>query len=319
MKGWIILIFGLILVNGCASSNTEEDAQKTAEKFAREWEQKDFESMYDLFIPNLQQMRNKEDFVKFFLASETSSNVVIRLDKVSKDSENVAYAYYTFSSPLSEYRAPAMKLEYVNGNWKVNAFPNFFTGECTQECPELKCKEFICSKETGFECKYENMKCSCERDLDCPSDRPLCVQNNCIAIECKEDSECGLEQKFIRSCELKGPTSGAKARCSYGECVSSCYEHLIYFENPTQQKNSMLNINVNVFAKIIEIKNFDQDLTDVVLIIDSKYKKEIGELNKNEIMIIEKTELLDDSGKDLSGGMPVNLVYLYSQQGRWWN
>src|SRR3989344_21210 len=84
-----LLVLGLILMSGCDNSstetssqlNTKEEAQKTAERFARYWEQKDASSMYGLFIPELQEKRNKEDFVKFFGASENLTNPVIRLDQ----------------------------------------------------------------------------------------------------------------------------------------------------------------------------------------------------------------------------------------------
>ena len=67
----MILILGLILINGCINDNiykqpkSKEGAEATADKFAREWEQKDFLKLYDLFVPALQNKKNKAEFVEF--------------------------------------------------------------------------------------------------------------------------------------------------------------------------------------------------------------------------------------------------------------
>ena len=130
----LILVF-VLLVLGCTQveSNvykqpkSKEGAESTADKFAREWEQKDFYNMYDLFILESQEMKNKSDFVALMDYLESDSTITVRLDKISMESEDIAYAYYTVSSSLFEQRAPAMKLEYTKGAWRVDAFGSYFS------------------------------------------------------------------------------------------------------------------------------------------------------------------------------------------------
>jgi len=322
------LIFSLIFISGCGQEEitestyselkTREGAEKTAERFARYWEQKDPNSMYDFFIPLLKEKRNKEDFSKFFLASENETTPVIRLDQIRMDSEDVVYAYYTVSSSIFDAKAPAMKLEYIDGRWLVNGFVTFFTETCSEKCIELECKKFSCSKETEFKCKYENSDCPCNTEWDCPNDRPVCIGNNCQAIECKDDKDCKPSQEFIDNCESKAVRFTAKNWCSYGECKFSCTEDIISFKSPTEERNAMLNVKINIFEKIVEVKNFDQDLTNVVIVVNEKYKKQINKISKNENLNLEKTEFLDDFGRDLPEGRPINSVYLYSRQGKYW-
>lgn len=143
----IILISVLVLVfviGGCDTSKnkvieptcpdnvykqpqTREGAEATADKFAREWEQKDFSVMYDMFIPELQSLKTKDEFTEVMNYLETGPNLItIRLDKISMEDNSTSYAYYTTSSSLFDVKAPAMKLNYVNCYWGVDAFSTYF-------------------------------------------------------------------------------------------------------------------------------------------------------------------------------------------------
>jgi len=130
-----LILISILIISGYAQTDsnvfkqpkTEKGAESTADKFAREWEQKDFSDMYDMFIPKLQEMKNSSDFVALIEYIESDSTVTIRLDKISMESEDIAYAYYTVSSSLFEQKAPAMKLEYTKGAWRVDAFRSYFS------------------------------------------------------------------------------------------------------------------------------------------------------------------------------------------------
>ncbi|MBU1854462.1 MAG: hypothetical protein KKF89_01975, partial [Nanoarchaeota archaeon] len=130
-----LFVIALFLISGCTQTQenvykqpkSKEGAESTADKFAREWEQKDLSDMYDMFIPKLQEMKNKSDFVALMEYLESDSTITVRLDKISMESEDVAYAYYTVSSSLFEQKAPAMNLEYIKGAWRVDAFGSYFS------------------------------------------------------------------------------------------------------------------------------------------------------------------------------------------------
>src|SRR3989339_275272 len=119
-------------IQGCEKPKTEECVKATAEKFARVWEQKDYDSMYKMFIPELQNMKNKDNFKKTLQFEEKENDVVVRLDKISKESDTIAYAYYTISSSLFDSKAPAMKMVYTDGDWEIDAFATYFSKDMFQ-------------------------------------------------------------------------------------------------------------------------------------------------------------------------------------------
>jgi len=321
-----LLFLGLILITGCVNNQPKEkeEVKKTAERFARDWEQKNFDSMYNLFIPELKEKRTKEDFVNFFKASEKDSNIVIRLDKVSIDSKDVAYAYYTISGSIYEAKAPAMKLEHIENNWRFNAFADFFVKECAEECIDYyRCKRNTCSSETEFKCKYEDIEqCSCEDDLDCPFDRPLCLNDFCSAKQCFWDKECEevISQKKKDDCESKGLRFNIEPWCFEGECKSRCYESPSnpVFRNPQEEDEAKLKIRISQIDKTIEIKNYDVDLTKITILINNKFKKELDSITSGSELILSTSEFLDNNNKNL-GSSNADNFYLYSQQGKWWN
>lgn len=126
---FLLIIFSLIVLPGCFKKEIKpkvEDPSLVAERFARFWEQKDWGNMYDMFIPQLQTKSDKNTFISVMNFFEKSNQIVIRLDKVSTDSENVVYAYYTVSSSLFDAKAPAMRMEKIEGVWKIDAFAKYF-------------------------------------------------------------------------------------------------------------------------------------------------------------------------------------------------
>lgn len=110
----------------------QEEIEKVAERFARFWEQKDYTSMYGMFIPELQKIKTKENFKKTLQYEEKENNIVVRLDKISKENETIAYIYYTVTSSLFDSKMPAMKIEYIAGDWKINGFSPYFIEDMLQ-------------------------------------------------------------------------------------------------------------------------------------------------------------------------------------------
>ena len=87
--------------------------------------------MYDMFVPELQKIKSKSMFKKTLQFEERANNIVVRLDKISTEN-NTAYAYYTITSSLFDSKAPAMKLKYIDGDWRVAAFASYFAQDMFQ-------------------------------------------------------------------------------------------------------------------------------------------------------------------------------------------
>lgn len=120
----ILFIVSLLILSGCTKQE-QEAAEKTAEKFARYWEQKDWNSMYDMFIPELQEMKTQQEFFDIMDYLETSKVVTARVDKVTLDEEK-AFVYLTATTGLFETKVPSLEMQLVNEEWKFNAFSSFF-------------------------------------------------------------------------------------------------------------------------------------------------------------------------------------------------
>jgi len=145
------------------SIDKKELAEKTALRFARYWEKKDWENMYDLFIANLKALKSKERFVKIIIRDYDLTSVSMRLDKVELDNESVAFAYYTAETALAGIKTQAIQLEWNGKEWKVNAFATYFNtcDEFDKNC----CGNGLCEeKENDVYC-WKDCKQS-QQDVD---------------------------------------------------------------------------------------------------------------------------------------------------------
>lgn len=102
-------------------------AEKTALRFARYWEKKDWENLYDLLIIDLKNLKSKERFVKIMIRDYDLPSVSMRLDKVEIDNESAAFAYFTAETALADIKTQATQLEWDGKEWKVNAFATHFS------------------------------------------------------------------------------------------------------------------------------------------------------------------------------------------------
>ena len=79
-KSVVFLLVIVLILSSCQQnivpkqSKTKESAETIADKFGRYWEQKDYSSMYDQFIPELQKLKTKDDFIKLMNYIEKDSN-----------------------------------------------------------------------------------------------------------------------------------------------------------------------------------------------------------------------------------------------------
>ena len=206
-----------------------ESPTKTAEEFARTIERKDYVRMYELFIPELQESRSIHDFVLFMSSSDLLKNFqTVRLDKVSLESDDIAYAYFTVSGVLIKTELPALKMEKVREKWKFNAFASAFTDACAEDCLKTSCNTYQCDNSTGFLCKYKNIQDCCMTSLDCSSHKPYCLDGTCSKTECIENKHCANNYFRNNVCDTK---TGNCVQCVENEdCANepykkTCYEH----------------------------------------------------------------------------------------------
>jgi len=242
--------------------NLEAQAKITAEKFARAWESGDYKTMYDMFIPPLQELKSKENFVTTLDYYETGKDVTIRLDLVSLEDKNKAFAYYTASTLLFDGKIPAIEMRYINNEWKINSFLSYFIEE--------------------MGCKFGG------------------------------EFECVLTQGDIDNCESQGVLYHISPLCQKNNCKIAC--------NPGNFPSGLINLKVDIQylgVEGIEIKNNDVDLTEVTLIFNGVYRKDIGQFNSGEEMSISRSEFINSYGRSL-GDRQIESIYLYSQQGKLW-
>lgn len=208
---WIsFAVIFLISFSGCIQQNTKENAESIAQEFAINLQKSDYESLYDLFIPDLKSMRKKSDFVKYvnIKGSPLDNNYII-FDKVVMQGDNEAYAYYTLSSGIFEAKVPPMHLIFTSEGWRVDAFSDYFSAgciiddDCSADYPRcsknLECVKCVsdadCSDSGKKHCdSVLNICHECIEDYHCPKDKPICYGFSCI--ECRKNSDCPTETPY---------------------------------------------------------------------------------------------------------------------------
>ena len=146
--------------NVIATAEPKKEAETTALRFARTWEAKDWNPMYDLFTDDLKKLKSKERFVK--AAAKLTSRekkYIIRLDEVRLDNGSTGYAYYTksYTESAAERKEPAIKLVQNENEWKVETFIKYFNAcdEFSKEC----CGNHLCEKNESVHSLNNYIKC----------------------------------------------------------------------------------------------------------------------------------------------------------------
>ncbi len=103
-----------------------DSPEQVAQKLSVSLQQKDFATMYNLFVPELTEMKSKEDFVISAQMFFSENNMNLIYDKTIKQDSGNAYAYYTISSGIYETQVPPLSLKNTLFGWKVNGFSNLF-------------------------------------------------------------------------------------------------------------------------------------------------------------------------------------------------
>lgn len=135
----------IVTLSGCKSDETRlKEAEKVAQGFSIAWQQENYGSAYDYIIPDLQSLRNKQDFIQFVSASQDLNKFNFIYDKVVLQDKNLAYAYYTFSGESAfQPKTPAIEMNLIGSEWKLNGFAGYFTKECiVDDCEKEVRKNF---------------------------------------------------------------------------------------------------------------------------------------------------------------------------------
>lgn len=254
--------------------NKEELAEKTASKFARVWEHRQWDVMYPVFISSLKKLKTKDEFVKIMDFKETESNIAVRLDDVEIENDNVAYAYYSVSSTLVETKAPSMKLVWEDNEWKIDAFATYFI---IKELPLLECTDL--NKCTTDIYSFTDEKCVHKEFFPCCGNN-LCEDSEKIykgycKSDCCGDNKCeSVERAYTYICD--------------SDCFSETFSlkkrdnKIIYFMdsdynitvNDVQRKRKQI-VGKYVYTELVNITVNDLTLVmddeDVINIRDNIY------------------------------------------------
>jgi len=134
------LILLIVILSGCKSEETKmkeiedsrlQEAEKVAQGFSISWQQGNYASAYDFIDPDLQSLRNKQEFTKFVKASQELSKFILIYDKVVLQNKDLAYAYYSFSGEsVFQPKTPAIEMNWINGEWRINGLNDYFINKC---------------------------------------------------------------------------------------------------------------------------------------------------------------------------------------------
>ena len=187
----IFILCTLIIVSCKNDEKRLELAQKTAQGFAVTWQQKEYDQLYNYFHPTLKSKRNLTDFVRFVELSQSSdiSSMYLVYDKVVLQDKDLAYAYYTFSGGLFEGKAPAIEMNYINGEWKINGFAHYFSEECAEDCSEVLGEQYLAFA-----------KDKCRITFELPSGRVACEAGYSLATMkyiCDKSTDFRCRQNWL--------------------------------------------------------------------------------------------------------------------------
>ncbi len=133
----ILLILGIVFISGCIQqtdklitdtksdeiqkplTGTKDGAEKTAVEFSVFMSKQNYGDVYKLLIPEIQNLYNSKDFSDIMYDKFKDADFIY--DKTVLISNNEAYAYYKLKSGIIETSIEPIKLEFYNGEWRINA------------------------------------------------------------------------------------------------------------------------------------------------------------------------------------------------------
>lgn len=193
----------LVLLTACQSEEQRlKSAEKVAQGFSVAWQNDNYGAAYDYLHPLLQNNRSKEEFIKFVEISQIENKFSLIYDKVVLQDDNLAYAYYTFSGEaIVQPKTPAIEMNYVNGQYRINGFAHYIVDECAESDCFTKLKYGLhdeCEK------KYPN---EVLKKLDCEYDSLLNFKSKC-------DQSTGYKCALLKLEEVKSEKTVKKVLAS---------------------------------------------------------------------------------------------------------
>lgn len=243
------------------SLNSSDEAKKVALEFAKNWERRQFADLYDVFTPELKQLKTKEEFDFIMQLYEAESSVLsVRLDKVETVSNTLAYAYFTVQgSLLQEAKLQSIDIEKDSSGWHVDSFAVYFQTDLLEACKN----QVVISRE------------SCIVELaELKNDVSYCNSASCMMKECYDlfGTPFGEREKllFCNNCPAEIDNSKSIANqpykqyynfrdcfsdvafeyddisiCNDSKDVGYCYGNLAtYYKNVGMCKNESLKYDV---------------------------------------------------------------------------
>jgi hypothetical protein len=220
MKAVIASVCVLLFLFGCAAQpapvpfvvldvgeQVETNGPETiAQQFAAFQQQRDYASWYDLFTPELQELRDSRDFAPFAAAYFNMSNATLVFERVLNETNATAIVQFSLVVGNASMRSE-VELALNQDTWRVNAFKNLFADACLTPCTDDNaedCTAHSCDASTGYRCKQHVTEedCLCGDTLDCPSyfETELFVQDT-DADKVYKRYECGYRDG-ARHCVL---------------------------------------------------------------------------------------------------------------------
>jgi len=231
-----ITILCVLFLLGCASQPApapfvvldvgepqESDGPETiAQRFAAFQQQRDYAGWYDLFTPELQELRDSRDFAPFAAAYFNASNASLVFEKVISETNTTATVQFALVVGNASMRSE-VEFALNKDTWRVNAFKNLFADACLTPCTDdnpADCKAYSCDASTGYHCRQHVTEedCVCGDALDCPSyfETALFLEDT-DPDKVYKKYECGY-QSGARHCvlNLRLPHSVANLEKMYG-------------------------------------------------------------------------------------------------------
>ncbi len=231
------VIVGIVLVSGCAQ-NTKGNAEAVAQGFAIDLQNSNYETLYELFTPELKKQRSKENFVRYISGKGSPlENSYFIFDKVVMQGDNEAYAYYTLSGGILESKMPPIPLVFTSEGWRIDGFVSYFTEGCLSDYDCESNRQEIVAVPTGVvsgelsNSEYESNRLRCNKNFECvecisnsdckDSQKPHCESTlSHICFECFEDSHCPSNKPICSGfecmqCRISSDCPSDKPRCIY--------------------------------------------------------------------------------------------------------
>ena len=102
---------------------TLDDAEKVALQFEVAMAQRDYGKVYDLLIPEIQNLYTESDFVG--ILREKWAGIDLVFDKIVPGETNEAFAYFNAKAGILERRVGPITMVFRDGQWKLDTFAGY--------------------------------------------------------------------------------------------------------------------------------------------------------------------------------------------------